>query len=84
MKASSAYVTETWTTDTLAATLEVRDAAQVPANIPPAFAWPLVDQYLNYSSKDNFDNQTLGFNFPDFIDVENSTVTMQITGGLRQ
>ena len=84
MKASSAYVTETWTADTLAATLEVRDLAQVPANIPPAFAWPLVDQYLNYSSKNNADNQTLGFNFPDFIDVENSTVTMQITGGFRR
>jgi len=83
VKASSAYVTERWTPHTLAATLEVRNPALVPANIPPAFAWALEDQYLHYSSKDNADGQTLGFFFPDFIDVENSAVTMEITGGFK-
>ena len=83
MKASSAYITERWTGHALVATLEVRNPALVPANIPPAFAWSLEDQYLNYTSKDNKLGETLGFFLPDTVDVEGSAITIEITDGFR-
>ena len=41
----------------------------------------LEDKYLNYSTKNNKAKETLGFNFPEFYDPENKTVTIEIEQG---
>ena len=81
VRASSAYDDGVWTEDVVGATLNIYEPGKPPVNIPPAFLEVLEDIYLNYSSKNNIDKETLGFNFPEFHDPENKTVTIEIIGG---
>ena len=78
IRGSSAYDDGAWTEDILGASINIYVPNKPPVNIPPLFKDLLEDKYLNYSTKNNKAKETLGFNFPEFYDPENKTVTIEI------